>query len=479
MLIIVERYRCCLSTMARRILSSTMAIALPNWSLQGMHKYPSNAKKALIPLNGGKGASVQQEYKVAHNERHTLVYRHVGREYLLSFGVAFMFFFFIFFINQILLIAQRILLKNVDFLAVFQLILLSIPQFLLYTFPFSSLTASSMVIGDLSSSNEILAMRSSGISMKNIFIPIIALSILFSFATFFTADKALPWSTRQYKELYTDLMRDLPTLELTSNTTNTIGDRVMVNKEVTGSTVHDIILFDLAKQGDNQVLSSPKGEVNLIDLQNFIYRLDLESPIIFSSNEKDISSWTLSEAKQAQFYLNFSGQVASLATAIPSQLSISELQERIATYKIAMQEDIKVYHAKILSLEEDLARVQALGEISQAEQLQEKITDLKGSRPINFYYQYYRAELNKKYALSAACCMLVFLTFSLSFFRVKHGRLIGFGLSMFVVVVYWYMLFFAQMQIFSVSFNPAFLIWAPNVLLFSLGILLLFLSRRL
>ena len=177
---------------------------------------------------------------------------------MLSFVVAFMFFFFIFFINQILLIAQRILLKNVDFLAVFQLIILSIPQFLLYTFPFSSLTASSMVIGDLSSSNEILAMRASGISMRRIFIPIIALSLVFSFATFLTADKALPWSTRQYKVLYTDLMRDLPTLELSSNTTNTIGNRVMVNKEVSGSTVHDIILFDLPKKGNSQVLSSPK-----------------------------------------------------------------------------------------------------------------------------------------------------------------------------------------------------------------------------
>lgn len=390
-----------------------------------------------------------------------------------------MFFFFIFFINQILLIAQRILLKNVDFFAVFQLILLSIPQFLLYTFPFSSLTASSMVIGDLSSSNEILAMRSSGISMRRIFIPIIVLSIVFSFATFFTADRALPWSTRQYKELYTNLMRDLPTLELTSNTTNTIGDRVMVNKEVTGSTVHDIILFDLAKKGDSQVLSSPKGEVTLIDLQNFIYRLDLDSPRIFSSNAKDISSWTLSEAKQAQFYLNFSGQVASLATALPSQLSIAELQERIATYKIAFQEDLALYKAKILSQEEELARIQALDDSAQAAQLQEKLVESKKNYPINFYYQYYRAELNKKYALSAACCMLVFLTFSLSFFRVKHGRLIGFGLSMLVAVAYWYMLFFAQMQIFSVPFNPAFLIWTPNVVLFSLGVVLLALTSRL
>lgn len=407
------------------------------------------------------------------------MYRHVGREYLLSFVVAFMFFFFIFFINQILLIAQRILLKNVDFLAVFQLIILSIPQFLLYTFPFSSLTASSMVIGDLSSSNEILAMRASGISMRRIFIPIIALSLVFSFATFLTADKALPWSTRQYKVLYTDLMRDLPTLELSSNTTNTIGERVMVNKEVTGSTVHDIILFDLAKKGQSQVLSSPKGEVTLIDLQNFIYRLDLEYPLIFSSNKKDISSWNLSQAKQAQFYLDFSGQVASLATALPSQLSIAELSERIEAYRIALQEDLDIHAKKILFQEEELSLLQALGETGQALEVQEKITELKNNPPINFYYQYYRAELNKKYALSAACFMLVFLTFSISFFRVKHGRLIGFGLSMLIAVLYWYMLFFAQMQIFSVSFNPAFLIWAPNVLLFTIGLLLLLFTRRL
>ena len=403
------------------------------------------------------------------------MYRHVGREYLLAFIVAFTFFFFIFFINQILLIAQRILLKNVDFLAVFRLILLSVPQFLLYTFPFSSLTASSMVIGDLSSSNEILAMRASGISMRRIFIPIIAISILFSCATFLTADKALPWSTRQYKTLYTELMRDLPTLELTSNSTNTIGERVMVNKEVSGSTVHDIILFDLANKGNSQVLSSPKGEVTLIDLQSFIYRLDLESPLIFTSEEQDISSWTLSEAEQAQFYLNFSGQVASLASALPSQLSIAELSERIATYRIALEEDRKVHARKIIALEEERERTQ----VDQRGSLEAKIAELQKNPPINFYYQYYRAELNKKYALSAACTMLIFLTFSLSFFRVKHGRLIGFGLSMLVAVVYWYMLFFAQMQIFSVPFNPAFLIWIPNVLLFSIGVFLLLLTRRL
>ena len=102
---------------------------------------------------------------MAPTGRHTLVYRHTAREYLLSFVVAFLFFFFIFFINQILLLAQKILIKNVDYSSVLILVLLSIPQFLLYTFPFASLSASSMVIGDLGANNELLAMRSSGISL--------------------------------------------------------------------------------------------------------------------------------------------------------------------------------------------------------------------------------------------------------------------------------------------------------------------------
>ena len=422
---------------------------------------------------------------MAHNDRYTLVYRHIRREYLLSFVVAFFFFFFIFFINQILLIAQKILLKNVDFFAVFQLILLSIPQFLLYTFPFSSLTASSMVIGDLSGSNEILAIRASGISLKRVFYPIIALSILFSAMTFFTADVALPWSTRQYKALYASLMKDLPTLELTSNSTNTIGDKVMVNKKVLGSTVEDIILFDLSNSKESQILSSPKGEVTLVDLQNFIYLLDLTSPLIMNSNQNDINSWSLSRADTAKFYLNFSGQVASLATALPSQLSIEELKSSIAKHKITLQRDYTTNEEKLSEAKEKAALL-AYGLDAGIDfdedafiAAQEEITELEDKVLINFYYQYYRAELHKKYALSAACFMLVFLTFSLSFYKVKHGRLIGFGLSMLIAVLYWYMLFFAQMKIFSTVINPGFLIWTPNFILFGAGILLLLRSRHL
>ncbi len=81
--------------------------------------------------------------------------------------------------------------------------------------------------------------------------------------------------------------------------------------------------------------------------------------------------------------------------------------------------------------------------------------------------------MHKKYALSTACTILLFLTFVLAHLRLRHGKLIGFGLSMITAVIYWYLLFFAQLQIFTYPISAALFIWAPNIILGTLGILLL------
>jgi lipopolysaccharide export system permease protein len=95
------------------------------------------------------------------------------------------------------------------------------------------------------------------------------------------------------------------------------------------------------------------------------------------------------------------------------------------------------------------------------------------NRPMDFYLQYYRAELNKKMALSAACFFFVFMTFPLSYLKFKHGKLIGFALSMLIAVFYWYMLFFAQLKIFDFTVNPLFLMWAPNAIIFIISLILI------
>ncbi len=191
----------------------------------------------------------------------------------------------------------------------------------------------------------------------------------------------------------------------------------------------------------------------------------------------------LSKADSARFFLNFSGQIASLSSALPSQLSVRELQENIAIHRSALEEETVRYEEKLQKARLFLASLtqQETATPERIEEAEQEVRELEEKTPpINFYYQYYRAELHKKFALSAACFMLVFLTFSLSFFKVKHGRLIGFGMSMLVAVLYWYLLFFSQMQIFKFPINPpGLLIWIPNFLMFFTGVLIMLFARRL
>ncbi|HPX29068.1 MAG TPA: LptF/LptG family permease [Sphaerochaeta sp.] len=399
--------------------------------------------------------------------RHTLVYRHVSREYLLSFFVAFLFFFFIFFINQILLLAKRILIKQVDYYSVFKAILYSIPQFLLFTFPFSSLTASSMTLGDLGEHREILALRCNGISPIRLYLPILLISLGITAATFITADYILPVSSARYRELYTSLMQNLPTLELVDGGINTIGTKTLINKTVDENRVDELILFDSSSREEGKILTAPSATVTLDDPLRFVYLLELNQPRILYT--RGGGEWALAHAERAQLFLDFSKQVGSLGTVLPSQLSSRQLQAEIAQYRISFDEEMKRYEETLSVLQEEVKA----GTKSKAE-----LNEFKKQKPINFYLQYYTAELHKKYALSTACTILLFLTFVLGYLRLRHGKLIGFGLSMITAVIYWYLLFFSQLQIFSYPVSAALFIWAPNIILGTLGILLLLVMRR-
>lgn len=404
---------------------------------------------------------------------------YVLREFLLSLLVAFLFFFFIFFINQILLFAQRILLKNVSITSVLQLVGLSIPQILLYTIPFSTLSAASMTIGDLSARNELLAFRAAGISLWRMFEPIALMGIILAVGTFLIADIVLPYSHQRFKTLYTELLRDLPTLEIDSFAVNKIGDIVLVTGQVNDDGIESLVLFDTSNRSQNQVISATGGSVALVDVNSYLYRLDLSNPIVLQTDSGSLEEFSLASADSLTYYLDFSSQLSRFTDVTPSQLSSRDLLRMIATRKIDLQRDKDKITEAISYLERERAEILAdKNNPERLDEIQLEIENLKNQKIINFYLQYYRAELHKKIALSASCFFLVFITFPLSFLKLKHGRLFGFALSLIVASAYWFLLFFAQTQILDYAVNPGFLMWAPNAIVVGVSALLLIRARR-
>lgn len=424
---------------------------------------------------------------MAKRERatYTLLSRYIVKEFLLSFLVAFLFFFFIFFINQLLLLAQKILIRQVKLSSVLFLVFLAIPQILLYTLPFSTMSASSMTLGELAGANEILALRTSAISMRRIYTPLLIAALVLSLLTFAVADVLLPLSSKHYQQAYNEILQELPTLELDSYAINQVGSTILITGEVKQGEIDDLILLDLPMAGGGVVVSAAKAKLTLLDVDNLLYRLELYETNLLETDAKSQSRFSFSQAEEITYYLDFSTQIQRLTDIRPSQLSSRTLRTLIAERR---QEQELAEEARLAEQRALAAEVAELGQqiihSDDPQLLQEfsakarRLQSAYSARRINFYLQYYLAEFHKKMALSAACLFLVLISFPLALFRIRHGRLLGFGLSLLVSSAYWFGLFFAQTKILDVAFNPGFLIWAPDAIVFVIALVLMYLGRR-
>ena len=415
-----------------------------------------------------------------------LLSSYVLKEFLKSFFVAFLFFFAIFFVNTILLLVQKILLKNISVSTMVEMVLLYMPQFLVYTFPFATLTSSSMVLGDMASSNELLAMKSLGISNYRVYAPLVIASVVLSVMTFITADVLQPYTSVIYRDKLAVLMAEMPTMEIESNTINSVGNIMLSNGKAEGSVIEDLLLISKDEEKYNKSVYSSKGEMTIVDPVSFVYSLDLDKPSILLTSRDEINTYAYAMAEKGRIYLDFSSQVPSLTSSSPVNLSSKDLLSTIKERDNIQNNDRSYYYKekentyfKLSSLIEELGKKSVDDEyiVSTIDQINKEDGYL-GDLPVNFYGQYYKSELTKKIALSIACTVLTLITLPLSNVRVRHGKLTGFAVAIVVAVSYWYMLFGAQLMIFNITSSPYLLILAPDIFITIIAFILLFIYRK-
>lgn len=411
----------------------------------------------------------------------SLLKHYVFKEYFKAFLASFFFFYVIFFINTILLLVQKILLKNVNFILMMELVTLYMPQFLIFTFPFATLTTASMVLGDMASSNEMLALRSVGIKPKVVYKPIIIMSIILSFVTFLIADVVTPYSSKAYKEKLALVMADYPTMEIETNSINNVGSVVMSNGKTDGNTISDIILFTKNEKKYNKTIVSDSGSLLLEDPFNFVYSFNTKKPNLLISSIKEPGTFISATGDDATFYLDFSSQLPSLTQSTPVNLSSKEILEIIKEREEGEKKDKEYYweskERNFSSLSEFLKGDSIYGVEEVMEKTNKRDASL-GKEPSNYYTQYYKSELTKKIALSSACFFLSLLALPLAQFRIKHGKLIGFFIAIIFAVIYWYLLFASQLVAFDFPVSPYFIVMAPNILMGSIALILLYFRRR-
>ena len=126
----------------------------------------------------------------------------------------------------------------------------------------------------------------------------------------------------------------------------------------------------------------------------------------------------------------------------------------------------------------ELAAALRAQDTARADSAISQLEQLGTEEPVHFYYQYYSAEFNKKFALALGCLALTVVSLPISMIRIRHGRLVGFGLSLLIAVSYWYILFASQLKIFDYSFNAGFLMYVPDAVMLLAGVIFLAARKR-
>ena len=108
---------------------------------------------------------------------------------------------FVFLLGYLPQLANKVINKGVSLSAVGMALLYNIPVLLGYTLPIAALAAVILTFGRMSSDNEIVAIRASGISLARLLAPLVVTGAVLSSLLWVLNDRVIPWASHAQREL--------------------------------------------------------------------------------------------------------------------------------------------------------------------------------------------------------------------------------------------------------------------------------------
>jgi len=411
------------------------------------------------------------------------IFRYILTEMLFSFVICFGFFFFIFFVNQILLMAKEILTKRVPFDQVALLILFSLPTVIAMSAPFACLVGTLMTVGRLTSDNEILVMLSSGLSYKNVFFPAITVGILISLLSFFTNDVLLPAGTVQFNKLWRKILVSTPALEMEANSVKKFKDTVIVTGGVKDNVIENLLIMDKTEDGERRIIMASSAELK--DGGKEGLSLNLDNAFIHSSKEIARDDYDYANSDNLQYWVSNEDIIQQYVSVSPREMSSRDVHAAILEKKGDLATRLNDRKSRmivnIVSLE-NILRAGPAGDgwnrrssvISTFQRDTSALESISNDRSLTIHV----IEIYRKFSVPLGAFCFVFLAVSLGLMAKKSGQTVGFIFGNIIAVLYWSMLFIGQTMGLRAGTPPFLSMWTPNFFFLFIGLVLAVIKVR-
>jgi lipopolysaccharide export system permease protein len=356
----------------------------------------------------------------------SIVNRHILKEMLAPFSINVLVFTFLFLMTRMIDITNWIVNYSLGLGSVLMLIFFTMPWFLMFIIPMSVMLAVVLTFLRLSGDNEIVALKSCGLSVYGLLPPVLFFSFIGFLLTIFIALYGVPRAKTALENMALKVAASNVDIGLKERTFNDAfkGVTLYVNRiDLKDKKLIDVFVEDKRKPNIVSTVVAPEGRL-LSEPHRFIFHLALSNGTIHQTNLKERS-----------------------ATSI-----------RFDTYNLSLdlQKEFKGIEGRRKSREE--MSIAELRKVMHDSPSKDK--------------RYYDAQiiLHRRFSIPVACMALGLLAFPLGLQSKSGKRSYGLILCLFFFLLYYLMLTAGYAFGENGKYPPVIGMWLPNLVMASIGL---------
>ena len=361
-----------------------------------------------------------------------IIPRYIFRETLTPFGVGLFVFTAVLLLQKIIRLIEMIVNKGVPASSVFKLIFYLLPYFFVFTIPMALLLAVLVAFSRLHTDSEITALKASGSSLVQLLPPVLFLAGLCYIVSTALTLAVLPSANNAFRSLLFTVGKTKALVGIKERIfiDDFEGIVLYVDRMPVGADrIEGVLVMDQRSAEDPFTIVARSGTVHA-DPQAMVTTLKLRDGSIHRARERG-RIYQKIDFELYDLNLNFGGQISKERTRQDRELTIGEL------YKKA-----------------ELLRTAGRNDASQ------------------------RVEIHSRFAMPVACFVFAVLGVPLALQPMRSSRSVGFPLSIGVFALYYVLQKGGEALGAQGRIPPAAAAWAPNLLIGSLALYLLWKRNR-
>ena len=422
--------------------------------------------------------------------------RYILKEHIVPFIFALGTITFLLLIDFVPKIIDLVIDKDISIWVVLELIALNLAWMLALSVPMSVLVATLMAFGRFSSDFEITAIKSTGINVVRIILPVLGAGAVVAAGMIWFNDKILPDLNKEARHLRGDISSMRPTLTFKSGIfiSDIPGYLVMIDKiDHTTSQVKGVSITDTKTPNQPRIIVADSGYLEMtaggrnlkFDLYNGeIHSLDLLEPTNYRKVEFSNQIITIAD---------IGSELVRTDTKYRTdrEMGIDEMEEKVRQAGESItpfREQINKYlNGKFSYLFSDSFQYKGVDTVSYATALSYIKSDanvmkrhveknrkqvMSQKRQVNKF----SIEIHKKYAIPIASLSFILFGAPMAMLSRKGGMGLAIAISLFMFIVYWAFLIGGEDMADRGIIHPVIAMWSANVLIAAAGSYLLYMA---